>query len=335
MKVFIEAYLFGNLGDDLFVDILTERYPDTEFVAVSHFYKSESGHMKVYNDRLLSKIFSPKTLQRICSKKCEIVISIGGSMYIEGISEESAVPELGKKFYIIGANFGPYRSREYVEKHRNIFTRAEDVCFREDFSYQLFREITNVRKAPDIVFSCKSLPDRCSKKHRVVMSVIDCREELEVFRERYHLKMAEMAEEFVHRGYEVCFMSFCQVQGDERAVNRIRELCKVNTEMYFYRGNRREALQILSDCEIVVGTRFHANVLGFLFHKIVFPIIYSEKTSHMLNDLGFQGKRISLDEIDKFEPKNITEQDLQYRLETGELREQAEEQFLKLDKVLS
>lgn len=55
----------------------------------------------------------------------------------------------------------------------------------------------------------------------------------------------------------------------------------------------------------------------------------------MLNDLGFQGKRISLDEIDKFEPKNITEQDLQYRLETGELREQAEEQFLKLDKVLS
>ena len=51
--------------------------------------------------------------------------------------------------------------------------------------------------------------------------------------------------------------------------------------------------------------------------------------------MNFQGKSISLNEIDKFEAEEITEQDLQYRLEIDKIKERAEEQFMKLDKVLN
>ena len=335
MKVFIEAYLYGNLGDDLFLDILSERYPNTEFITVSHFYEPISEQVKVHNDRWLGKLIPLRKIQKFYAKKCDLVVSIGGSMYIEGVSEMSPVADFGKKYYIIGANFGPYDSQQYVRKHHQFFPNAEDVCFRENYSYRLFQEIKNVRKAPDIVFSCKYIPEHREHRHQLILSVINCQNELEKYRECYLSKMAQLAENFVERGYEVCCMSFCKAQKDEEAIEEIRRRCKVSIDTYYYRGNHKEALQMIADCEVVIGTRFHANVLGFLFHKAVIPIVYSKKTSNMLEDLNFQGKSISLNEIDKFEAEEITEQDLQYRLEIDKIKERAEEQFMKLDKVLN
>lgn len=89
MKVFIEAYLYGNLGDDLFLDILSERYPNTEFITVSHFYEPISEQVKVHNDRWLGKLIPLRKIQKFYAKKCDLVVSIGGSMYIEGVSEMS------------------------------------------------------------------------------------------------------------------------------------------------------------------------------------------------------------------------------------------------------
>lgn len=121
MKVFIEAYLYGNLGDDLFLDILSERYPNTEFITVSHFYEPISEQVKVHNDRWLGKLIPLRKIQKFYAKKCDLVVSIGGSMYIEGVSEMSPVADFGKKYYIIGANFGPYDSQQYVRKHHQFF----------------------------------------------------------------------------------------------------------------------------------------------------------------------------------------------------------------------
>ena len=47
MKVYVDAYLAKNLGDDLFVDILTKRYPNHSFTAISKIkYKYYSKNLQ-------------------------------------------------------------------------------------------------------------------------------------------------------------------------------------------------------------------------------------------------------------------------------------------------
>ena len=38
MKIFINAFLEGNLGDDIFVDLLLDRYPNHNFYTLSSDY---------------------------------------------------------------------------------------------------------------------------------------------------------------------------------------------------------------------------------------------------------------------------------------------------------
>ena len=46
--------------------------------------------------------------------------------------------------------------------------------------------------------------------------------------------------------------------------------------------------------EYVIATRFHAMILGLAENKPVLPIIYSDKTINVLNDLNFEGEIIDL-----------------------------------------
>ena len=50
MKIYVDAYLAKNLGDDLFINILTTRYPEHKFYAIS---KGEKG----YNTKNLKYVY--------------------------------------------------------------------------------------------------------------------------------------------------------------------------------------------------------------------------------------------------------------------------------------
>ena len=53
-------------------------------------------------------------------------------------------------------------------------------------------------------------------------------------------------------------MSFCQYEGDEKIINEImKNNKKKNVEKYFYRGNIDEALKIIANASVIVGSRFH------------------------------------------------------------------------------
>ena len=64
MKIFVNAYLEQNLGDDLFFYILKNRYPQHTFYVLSTFWNNESN-VKVYRNPIYNKIIKkykfPKT----------------------------------------------------------------------------------------------------------------------------------------------------------------------------------------------------------------------------------------------------------------------------------
>ena len=201
MRVFLQTYLNNNLGDDLFVHIITNRYKNCNFETVT-LYNSTSKFgdnfsLKFRNTaKLVNKIikilsFNHTNLENEYMKRCDFTCLIGGSMFIE--QDDSLKQKYfiggGKKYYIIGTNFGPYKTKEYYNRFYKIFEKAEDVCFRDKNSYDLFSNLNPVRIAPDIVFSLQYDLPEIYKEKRVVISCIDCLKKVGLkYKENYEKK---------------------------------------------------------------------------------------------------------------------------------------------------
>jgi colanic acid/amylovoran biosynthesis protein len=351
--VLLRYYSANNLGDDLFVRLIAERYIN-KFWIVTHCKASaldNISNLKLYNGKLKSKIINYLEFSRLrrkfwlehLAKKCDLMVYIGGSIFMETNNLEDWKQEskfyrrLKIPYYFISCNFGPHKTREFVDIVRGILNGAEDVCFRDNASGQIFGSSSNIRVASDVAFSLDVSKYNIQTKKLVIISIIDCEYRFEEsLLSSYEDKIIDLTIQFINEGYRVNYMSFCKVQGDEIACLRIwskitDKKIRDSVMIYNYEGNLDEALSMIASCEVVVGTRFHANILGLLFKKKVLPIIYSNKTAEVLEDIGFKGPILDITKPDKFQEIIISS------LEPIKIDTQcadAEQQFKMLDKVL-
>jgi len=357
-KVYLKMYLKKNLGDDLFLKIILERYPFSKFMVNSKkIYNNilNTNNIKYYNTffcRAINFIGKKIKCRNLLtdyklSKKSNFKIVLGGSMFVENEScntdafEDKITKEYNlcnKPYYILGSNFGPYNSNEFYEIYKEVFKNAKDVCFREKYSYDLFKDLKNVRYNSDIVFSMNCDKYKKENNNTVVISIINLenRNKLKDYLKRYEEYIINLTSSFVEKGKKVIFMSFCEFEGDELAINRIYDNLDSNIKefvsKYFYDGNIDEALNIIVKSDTVVGTRFHATILGILFEKKVLPIIYSDKTLNVLNDMNFNGKIIKMSELDEtIDVDSIAK----YSGDLNKLIESSNKQFEILDKELN
>lgn len=349
MKILLDMYLNKNLGDDLFLQIISNRYPDVLFY-VKPYCKYKKN---LYNKNVIFKrsIFS-LTLNYISNKlhlykyntfnyykkRTDCIVTLGGSMFIENDKndyEKTLLKYNKKNYFIIGSNFGPYSSSSFFKLYEEIFKHANDVCFRDMYSYNLFNHIKSVRQATDIVFSLKTENIKLKNEKKVVFSIINLknRPNLKKYEQHYINFIMKAIEYFQKQNYTTILMSFCKAEGDEEIINEIYNKIKDHRSInkYFYNGNTEEAINVLSSSEYIISTRFHAMILGFLLNKKVIPIIYSKKMENIINDLKFDGCYYNITNIDKFVLNKDIEKikKLNYNMEN--LRIQANKQFEKLD----
>lgn len=350
-KVYIDAYMEKNLGDDLFIDILVNRYTNFFYGKSKYFYRKNNRNLKIYNHLffvVINKIMMEinkkyyDVLGDFLAQKANIIVKIGGSIFMENNDlkkwkeKSKCYLKLDKPYYILGANFGPYKNEEFVELvEKNVFEKAEDVCFRDEYSYNKFKHLKNVRKAADIVFSLNIDKFKIENKNQVVISVKKISNELN---QKYEQKIIDFIKFFSDKGYKIILMSFCKNEGDEKAIksilSKVDEKYKNNINQFMYDGNIDKALDVIAKSKIVVGTRFHANILGMLFNKVVIPISYNHKTINTLKDLNFKGKYMDINNMDNFNVYDLTYDDLNYVCDVSEQRKDAENHFKELDKVL-
>ncbi len=345
MKVFLKAYINKNLGDDIFIDMLSRRYPNTTFLIDSKAQYFNNKNLEFYNKNIFKKVigkilyyisFKKVNYETLMSLKCNLSILIGGSMFIE--KNSPPLPKLKKPLYIIGSNFGPYKSAKYLKRQKKLFSQASDVCFRDKKSYELFNELSNVRYSTDIVFSYTNPNIKIKSNKEVIFSIIDCdfkeKELGKNYREKYENTILNLINFFHQKKYEITLMSFCKAQGDENAIERIIKRCKFDVNHYYYDGNIEEAINIIASSSIVVGTRFHANILGLLYGKSILPIAYSDKTINILNDLNYKGKILDIRTLDKFNVSLLTDYDLEYKIDISKQVKLAEKHFQNIDEIL-
>lgn len=359
-KVFIYAYMQFNVGDDLFIKSLIERYPnvkfyieaDLKYICVFKKYKNlKIISNKNYKFKLFNKIKGRYIYYN--KKKCKSIIFIGGSIFMEYYAWENILNwykamSKGKQCYIIGANFGPYQSNKYYLAYKDFFSNVTDVCFRDKYSYYLFEKCKNVRYAPDILFNLnisKYIKIKNNEK-KVIISVIDCmsrREEpnkLIDFHQDYLFGIIKMINTLIKNNFKVELLSFCKLEYDERIIKEIYDNLEIHHKKlvtkFFYNGiNMDELLNEIATSSYIIGTRFHSIILSSLFKKPVLPIVYSNKTENFLNDVNFKGNVIKIKNM-----KNINEEEIMKNyidniyINDDLYREDSLKHFYKLDQLL-
>ena len=357
-RVLLYAYDQLNLGDDLFVHTIANRYPDVKFYLWSNAVnKTTFSRLKnlVILDQKSSKIKTLEKLRPSLAAKyknrkdnsCDCIVFIGGSIFIEYESWPQTLAwweyeALNHSIYVLGANFGPFHTEAFRDGFSKIFAKIEDVCLRDRYSQALFSDVEKVRYAPDILFSYP-LQERPLAEKQVFVSVIDCASKdegdnnLTNYEHSYIAMMVKLLTCFIEKGYKIVLSSFCKAEGDLNAIERIRSAIPADSAIVVdYNGtNSQEVLDKISESSIIIASRFHAAIFGFAANKPVFPVIYSDKTKHVLEDAGFQGKYMDIRHLEQIDINALlADLDRQRLSDIDRIKKESKLHFMKLDQVL-
>ena len=351
------GYAVKNVGDDLFFYILANRYPEVHFYIESdyyregqilhniHFISKKEGLIRHILRRFLNKVvgYCGFLNKRLLKKKFDNIVFIGGSIFIENKRSFFFYDKFRnqhKSFFrkpinVIGCNYGPAVSNSFYYSVCHFLGATQDVCFRDSKSFNLFKDLPNCRIEKDIVFSYKKAK-RYKDETCIGISVIDLtnRDFLEEIKFFYIEGIISFVEQKLKIGYSVKLFSFCEHEGDLRVCNELMSrIQSPKVSIVNYDGDLEHFVDVFLSCSVIMATRFHACVLA-LSHQIpLLPIPYSSKITNMLEDVGFRGEIVKINECNKLCSINLESLDnsILSSTELEKITESAERQFIYLD----
>lgn len=338
-KIVLDYYSCYNLGDDLFVSAFASHFSQCDIRLLVNpkciplnLPSNVKIHSYSYPDMLLRKLIDMcdargktgmlrklESLRANCIRRlkarCDAYVKIGGSIFMQhapGCEEidfstaekpdftyRNSTGDTGNSF-IIGANLGPAYSESYWADMEAEFQKYQHICLRDYASYCAMRHMPNVQYAPDVLFLTPKPPVE-PKGRNILISVIDIGKHTQDSRivDAYYGLLEQAISFFLHADVPVTLASFCQWQGDERAVQELlaRFPEEPRVSACCYRGDPKPVLEALAGASYIIGSRFHSVILGMSFGKPVFPIIYNCKTQHYLSDLYFAGRYARLRDL--------------------------------------
>lgn len=363
--VMIYAYTRFNFGDDLFIKMLVDRYPRTKFKLYTYpEYKQifeEYKNLTVYSNanifakiiNFIGRIFNKSNLyENLLMYTCDACVYIGGSLFIQGYDWRNNLQYTsermlsGKPFFLIGANFGPYNDSDFFDGYLKLFGKYTDICFRDEYSYRLFKRLKNVRLAPDIVLGYKyeykvEPQNKVEPPNKVVISVLglEDKENLQEYEQVYICRVAQLCDRLLQRGSGVTLISFCKLELDEQAIEKIYKLIHPSlldgVTKIFYRGDIAEVIHQFAQAQAVIATRFHAMILAMVLNKIVYPIVYSEKMLNVINDMGYDCEYTRVQDIKDLDIEKVVDILSKNRnINIQKWHKDSAVQFAKLDEYL-
>ena len=177
-------------------------------------------------------------------------------------------------------------------------------------------------------------------KNKVGFSIIDVNHKkgLEIYQDEYIKSTISSINLFAEKGYDCCLMSFCDHEGDLKTIEIIKAQLYPNilekVTVYSYDGNINNALKIIASFKLLIAARFHANILGLMLDINVVPIIYSQKTFNMLQDMNLHNNIVTMDKLHLQFDEDFINKSLNNKINLETIKLNAENQFIKLSEFL-
>ncbi len=349
-KILLIGYTKLNLGDDLFLTLVINRYKN---------YKIDLYCDKRYtipfktakNVNIINRNFYNEENIDI-SNYC-LCIYVGGSIFQEryiSIYAYKAKELLARvikdckknniPFYFLSSNFGPYLTEKYFKLCDECIKNCSGINFRDKKSYDVFKKYENVHYIPDLAYSLE-FNKKKTINNTVGVSLINIyainRGDIDKYYFEYMKFLKKNIEKYVKDGKTVYLYSFCTGEQDDKAIETLMSMidskCWNRIKKVYYKGNLEEFLNIYSRMEYMLCTRFHAMILSSIFKQKLVVVNYSTKISNVINDYKLKCTYI---EIDKdIENKIIPLKDYKVCSNVDNIREAAKDHYLGIDKDLS
>ncbi len=343
MKIFLEAFIDNNFGDNLFVHIITNRYREHTFYMIPKPEYRESYDVlkaNVENLRLVEDEDTDTFLEGM-----DAMFLVGGDMFGNGgdystlIRQASIIKRKGGVVAFLGLSlFREYGRRTKFDLMR-IFSKADIIVVRESTTYQQLKRLVPWAKvvcAADMVFTLDTANIKRQPFHPNLLGIsIRKKGHLnETFHyERYCQKIAKIATEYLAQNEEnkVHFLAFSSGRYDDRKVAEdIMALCpeinRSRMRCVSFAGNVNEYMKEIQQCAYLICTRFHALVFALILNKPFLPIVYEEKMERLLDEIGYAGVRLYYENL-------IIEDGILGMWKQGQYSDEKMNQYLKKGKV--
>lgn len=363
-SILLFACIEKNIGDDLFIQTICNRYPGKRFIISN---KAKYGSLREIDNLEFSKVLewwllfdsvsSSNIIKRCIAKfakvflrfvlgKHDIGVYIVGNAFKNTNYTDSTQLNwlknriaLTKQFYLLSTNFGPYNDNRWKDEAHICFEQVTDICFRDLNSYNLFADLPNVRYAPDAILS---LGKQCKEdtNKTILISVIDCNYSsrdiwLKKLSSSYENKIIEIIKQFKEKDYNVILIN-SNTEQDSPASKRIKShFSSESVSVFDYMGDLNKLKELYSSAEYVIGTRLHTIILAWLFDIPVYPIVYDIKVENMLKSYSFKGEYTMILDIESLNVASIIKAFANYKGIERKTIDTAGEQFSILDKRLS
>ncbi|WP_144511709.1 polysaccharide pyruvyl transferase family protein [Bacillus thuringiensis] len=348
MRIAVDAYFNNNLGDDLFLDILVERYKDVTF----DFMLCDEMACKAFIDHPRVNYKSRKEVVRNIIRY-DAYIFIGGSMFQEPKEWKKAWRKFDltvsifklfrKSAFVLGCNFGPYKTVEYKEKYLRTFRKLTHMTVRDQYSFDLLKDKgINMTLHPDIVLS-KKCDERESRKSNIVgISIINWPKNNN---EKGYIEFnVNLIKELLNENKIVRLFSFQNTSeiSDNTIINNVlkgldRDI-QNKVDVISYDGNIKFFLEKYSQCDSMVTARFHSLIMSLINGQAIYSLVYSEKTLNTMKFLGIDLEytwleEVSIDSVKTVKKVLIESEEVYIKKEIVQLVKDAQGHFVHLDNL--
>ena len=318
MNILLDAYLDHNFGDDLFVTILTARYPeDRFFIFTTHC----PPHEQAWALSISNLLGVPEDDAYLSSGMFDAYIMVGGDMlpdmerfhgdYRWRIRYQQSVRDAGGYVGLLGFNL----YEEYGEKSRKeiceMLRLADEIVPRDTASLQMLLTLSQeagttgvIRQGGDMAFTLYDMlrgnfKDTTKKQNVLGISI---RRKLFVSDEenvQYEENMAALAEAYLRNNpaSKVKLLALSTGAFDDRIeareiIEKLSPEVKKRTEISAYEGDVAFFIREMQQCSAIIATRFHALVFSILLGIPLIPVPYEVKIDYLLEDIGYNGMKI-------------------------------------------
>jgi Uncharacterized conserved protein len=307
MNILLKGYLDRNFGDDIMLRIVAHQLGHHTFYICERKkelllpfkdvpnVKDADNYPNIQFDACLRVTGSGFLIR----SKMGILDTIFRLIRMKRSHKNSSNPGLA----VINCNIGPFVNgfAEWVTKLE--LKRYEYISTRDQFSKRKLNNMfptKSFRAYPDIVFSIPDewLPpltgENClgiSVYRQLFESNLEC-----------YKALAQIADQYIEttQNKVLLFAFDMESENDLASAFTIETLCKhkESIEIIAHNDDGDHIIRHFARCGKILGVRCHSSILAMRMGIPFVPIIYSNKTEHIFDDIGYNFNRFYWNQLD-------------------------------------